>query len=378
MSVQKPRAAEFFAGIGLVRKALEHAGFEVVWANDIEPTKAEMYSANFPGSHLVLGDVLDPEVVDGRNIPDIELATASFPCTDLSLAGNRVGLGGSQSGAFWGFLRALWEMGPRRPKAVLLENVPSLASSHGGKDLRVLLSELNGLGYVIDMLVVDARHFVPQSRPRLFIIGSLDEVSGHAAWEASELRPQWMRDLLLSHPEIRTRALPLRLPPRAVTSLEDVLERLTPYDDRWWDGERVGRFLASLSPLQAERVRHISGSLFPTWATAYRRTREGRATWEVRSDHISGCLRTARGGSSKQAVLESGGGNLRIRWMTGLEYARLQGAPDYDISRFRENQVIFGFGDAVCVPAVAWLAEQYLYPLLTAETSTSQTRVAYA
>lgn len=86
--------------------------------------------------------------------------------------------------------------------------------------------------------------------------------------------------------------------------------------------------------------------------------------WEMRPDDISGCLRTARGGSSKQAVVKLGDGRIQIRWMTPLEYARLMGAENYDLSKVRTNQALFGFGDAVAVPAVTWLAENYLLPLL--------------
>lgn len=105
-------AAEFFAGIGLVRLALEQEGFSVIFANDIEPSKFAFYAANFGPSHFVLGDVRH---IHGDDVPDVDLATASFPCTDLSLAGWRRGLSGEQSGMFWEFVRVLREMGSRRP-----------------------------------------------------------------------------------------------------------------------------------------------------------------------------------------------------------------------------------------------------------------------
>lgn len=103
------------------------------------------------------------------------------------------------------------------------------------------------------------------------------------------------------------------------------------------------------------------------YATAYRRTRQGKAVWEIRGDNIAGCLRTARGGSSKQAVVDTTTGKLRIRWMTAREYARLQGAPDFSLEGVSEVQAIFGFGDAVCVPAVGWIAQNYLAPLLSGD-----------
>jgi DNA (cytosine-5)-methyltransferase 1 len=360
------RAAEFFAGIGLVRRALEDAGFSVVFANDINVVKRTMYAANFDASHFVCGDVRD---VDGDDIPDIELAAASFPCTDLSLAGNRAGLAGIQSSMFWEFARILDEMGERRPGVVLLENVPSFATSHGGRDLHAALTRLNNLEYSCDLFVMDARRFVPQSRPRLFIVGTTEPLDD-AGWDG-ELRPPWIAEFAARHPELRLHAQSLHVPPIPVRNLSDVVERLRQDDPRWWERQRVDRFTESLSPLQAARLRELRASHKLAWASAYRRTRHGRAVWEIRADAISGCLRTARGGSSRQALVQARRGDLSVRWMTPREYARLQGAPDYKLGdAITPNQALFGFGDAVCVPIVRWIAENYISPLLTSRTTT--------
>ena len=169
-AVERPlRAAEFFAGIGLVRCGLEQAGMDVVWANDIEPVKQAVYAANFDASHYLLDDIRN---VTGRSVPTVDLAAASFPCVDLSLAGHRRGLSGEQSGLFYEFTRVLREMEERAPSVVMVENVASFVSSRGGMDLRAAVNDLNSLGYVCDLLVVDARWFTPQSRPRLFMVGT--------------------------------------------------------------------------------------------------------------------------------------------------------------------------------------------------------------
>src|SRR5581483_652936 len=102
--------AEFFAGIGLIRLALERAGWRVRFANDIDPWKYEMYRANFGDCDFLLGDV---RTIQPRDIPPVRLATASFPCIDLSLAGNRSGLAGRHSSAYWEFHRILEGMKPR-------------------------------------------------------------------------------------------------------------------------------------------------------------------------------------------------------------------------------------------------------------------------
>lgn len=352
-----------------MRAALAEAGVEVVWANDIHPMKARLYAANYPADHYVVGDV---RAVRGVDLPPVDVATASFPCTDLSLAGWRRGLAGEQSGLFWEFARVLREMGPNRPRAVLLENVPGLATSHGGRDLRDAVARLNDLGYSCDVFQVDARWFVPQSRPRLFIVGT-PEPMGQPPVRPDDLRPQHLVDFARRHPDLRLHASPLALalPRRDTRTLADVVERIPAGDDAWWEATRTARFLASLSPLQAERLRQLHQGASVTWRTAYRRTRAGVAVWEVRPDPIAGCLRTARGGSSKQALVEAGEGRLRVRWMSGREYARLQGvADDFRFDDLSRNQVMFGFGDAVCVPVVAWIAREYLVPVLAAETRT--------
>jgi hypothetical protein len=94
------RAAEFFSGIGLVRLALEHQGWHVVFANDIDPNKAEMYRHNWPqDDHLVVGDI---HALKSTEIPTCDLFTASFPCNDLSICGRWEGLSCKESSAFWG------------------------------------------------------------------------------------------------------------------------------------------------------------------------------------------------------------------------------------------------------------------------------------
>lgn len=151
-------------------------------------------------------------------------------------------------------------------------------------------------------------------------------------------------------------------PELLIKSLGEVVEEMSSDDERWWDDIRTAAFAESLSPTQKVRVEELKRSPGVTYRTAYRRTRNGKPVWEVRPDDISGCLRTARGGSSKQAVVCLGNGRLQVRWMTPLEYARLMGAGDFDLSGSRTNQILFGFGDAVVVPVVEWLATNYLVP----------------
>ena len=349
--------------MGLVRMAFEASGFEVVFANDIDEKKHRIYSSNFGSPGYLLKDI---RLLRGDQIPDIEIATASFPCTDLSLAGNRAGLHGEQSSLLIQFLRILEEMGPRRPNLVFIENVLGFASSNKGEDLSTAISRLNALDFKCDVLVLDARRFVPQSRPRLYIVATVDGLLKYGEQESSALRPQWIETFAQTHPSLEMGAFPLPDPPTdSGRILQDLLEHILPTESQWWDADRLAGFYLNMSPTNSRRLENMRVSETVRYATAYRRTRHGKAVWEIRADQISGCLRTARGGSSKQAVVEAGQGNVRVRWMAAREYARLQGAPDFDWGDASESQAKFALGDAVCVPAVTWLAENYIAPLLS-------------
>ena len=323
------RAAEFFAGMGLMRAGLESIGIETVFANDIDETKARLYRDNWGGDHLVVKDI---RAVSGQDIPDIDLATASFPCTDLSLAGYRKGLQGDESSLVLDFLRILEEMGHRAPSTVLIENVPGFLTSSDGEDWRIVTGELGRLGYATDHVLVDASAFVPQSRTRVFLIGHQGEVE-----------------------------LPGAPPVRDDLRLAEVADR----DGDWWPAERLGRFLTAMSPLQSKRVTTYQRRKRPGFFGAFRRTRGGCPVWEVRADERAGALRTTRGGSAKQAILRAGSGCLAARWMNVAEYARLQGAEHLRYGSVTPSQAMFALGDAVCVPVVEWLAKSCLHSLLS-------------
>ena len=360
--------AEFFAGIGLVRAALEPLGFRPMWANDIEPMKQAHYVANHSPDGFLLGDVTD---VHADQLPrGLELATSSFPCIDLSLAGKRTGLAGEHSGMFWEFARVITELKQqeRVPRAILIENVTGFASSHDGKDLQLALAKLKELGYSCDILTIDASHFVPQSRQRMFIIGISGELPTGCITGVpplSDVRPNWVRNAYLKNlltARLHYRPLP-PLPTRTV-DLSDIVEKIEDSDIRWWNSDRLAAFMNSLSPIQAARLEGFRTSQKKTWRTAYRRTRNGKATWEIRRDDIAGCLRTTGGGSSKQALVVAGHGEVQVRWMTAREYAGLMGAKDYQLHGVTPNQAQFGFGDAVVVDVVHWIGKHYLLPVL--------------
>lgn len=356
------RFAEFFAGIGLMRLGLERAGWTCVFANDIDPAKREMYLAQFPGSesHFALGDIRG---VSAAHIPPVELATASFPCTDLSLAGGRAGLSGSQSSALWPFLELLDKLARMRPRLVMLENVPGLLTSHGGGDFKSLLTHLNALGYVVDAFIVDAAHFVPQSRARLFVVAKLGPAEpgkGIDSARESQHRPaQLVRFIRGTWDDIAWSLTRLPALPERKTTVADVLEVLADDAPEWWSVERTEYLLDQMSERHRATAQAMIDGERSTVGTVFRRVRNGRSMAELRTDGTAGCLRTPKGGSGRQILFVAGGGRARARLLTPRECARLMGADDFVID-VPPNQALFGFGDAVCVPVIEWIAEQCL------------------
>lgn len=370
--------AEYFAGIGLMRLGLEQAGWSIRYANDIDVDKRDMYRYHFKDvdEHFVLDDIHN---LTASEIPETHLATASFPCNDLSLAGMRSGLGGKQSSAFWGFIRILKEMGERRPALILLENVAGFLTSHGGEDIRVALDALNQLGYGVDVLVLDAERFVPQSRVRLFVVGSrLEpaenlEIAEPTSFYESAVRPKAVAQFIFDHPEIDWNIRELPNPPKRTHTLADIIENLPDDSDFWWSGDRVEYLVSQMSSRHSATLEAMR--VAPSWSygTVFRRVRNKRSMAELRTDGIAGCLRTPRGGSGRQILVQAGYGQVKVRLLTPRECARLMGADDFRINTSL-NKAFFGFGDAVCIPVIAWLARNYLNPLIEEVTANSSRR----
>lgn len=353
---------ELFAGIGLMRLGLERAGFAVRFANDVAADKQAMYADNFPTEDFALGDVRE---VAADDLPNAGLLTASFPCTDLSVAGAMKGLSGEHSGLFWQVVRLLDQLGDRRPSVVLLENVPGFLRSRGGDDFLDAAAALSRLGYSCDAVLLDAARFTPQSRLRLFLVASLAEPRPTFGLAPDALRSEALVGLIHRGADCRwsIRRLP-EPPPLGTTRLETILEDLPDDDPTWWNRERADYLLSQLSERHAAVIDRLAGGEEYSYAPAFRRIRRGKSTAEVRTDGLAGCLRTPRGGSARQILVRAGRGRRDVRLLTARECARLQGVPDDYQINVSESRALFGFGDAVCVPAVAWLAENYLAPLV--------------
>ena len=344
-----PTFVDFFAGSGLVTQGVRHACVPV-WSNDICPKKA----ANHGDDHFHLGSI---EHVSGATIPHGDIVWASFPCQDLSLAGKMGGLAASRSGLFWEWLRVLDEM-PVKPTVITLENVVGLLSANGGEDFRLLHQALRERFYKVGPMLLDARLWVPQSRPRVFVVAVRDSIDTTALEDHG---PNWL------HPEVVLKAIaPLEdtifwsmpRPKKSPKTLSEIID----WDAPVFDDERKRELMSLIAPSHQELLNKLPLSqraVFP----GYRRTRKGKQTLELRFDNTSGCLRTAEGGSSRQFLILHDQGKWDARLITTREAARLMGAPDEFRLSTSYNEAYSAMGDAVVVPVVKHLVDHLLSPL---------------
>jgi DNA (cytosine-5)-methyltransferase 1 len=366
-----PSFYEFFAGGGMARAGLGCA-WECLFANDIDEKKAASYKDNWTDKVLKRKDVGLLTTEDLPGTPD--LIWASFPCQDLSLAGNGAGLDGERSGSFWPFWKLVKGLRSenRKPNVIVLENVCGALTSHNGEDFRSLISAVRREGYRAGALVVDAALFVPQSRPRLFIIG----ISNHLPIDSSLLlaQPQGpfhtaaIKTAFENLPEADRKAwLWWRLPipsPRTSTFADKVEE-----DAPWHTEEQTQALLNLMLPLHKAKVATAMRMKKKVIGTIYKRTRPDSAgvkaqRAEVRFDDLAGCLRTPGGGSSRQSILVVEGSKVRSRLLTPREAARLMGLEDSYILPENYNDAYHLMGDGLAVPVVSHIANNLLGPFM--------------
>ena len=345
---------DFFAGSGLVSVALS-ADFRTVWANDISIKKALVFNANNPPGIL---DTRGVESVSGKTLPSVALSWGSFPCQDLSLAGKMEGLYANRSGLFWQWLRVMDEM-VTRPPVVVAENVPGLISVSGGRYYAEIHKQLTNRGYNVGAVLIDAVHWVPQSRKRVFVIGirkDIDLTGFESTGPIEWCHPKPIVNVSKHVNNWHWWNLPR--PKDHHRSLGEVIDFDAPCDSE----EVQSKKLALIKPIAIERMRNACRNGQKAF-TGYRRTRNHVQVLEVRLDGIAGCLRTPRGGSSRQVVIIGDHGKLRTRLLTVRETARLMGAPESFKIPGTYNDGYMAMGDGVAVPVASYLSSNLLAPL---------------
>jgi len=353
----QPTFLEFFAGSGLVAEGLR-GYFHPAWANDICAKKAVVYEANHGRESFQLRSITD---VSGCLLPKAALSWASFPCQDLSLAGLAGGINAARSGLVWEWLRVIDEL-ESRPPVLVAENVLGLVSSAGGSNYKALHEALVARGYFVGAMMIDAERFVPQSRPRVFVVAALAGFTlPHSVVGVGR---NWL------HPDAVCKAAAglerwvwwaMPEPPKRQQHLSDILEWDAAFANAAIDARNIG-----LIAPRHKKYLDLLPSKKAFAAPGYKRTRNGHQVLELRFDNLSGCLRTPRGGSSRQVIVIKKNDEIKSRLLTVREAARLMGAPENYQIPGSYNDGYMAMGDAVAVPVVRWLAEHLLTPLVRA------------
>lgn len=369
---------EFFAGAGMARAGLG-SGWRCLFANDSDALKRSSYEENWKDTHF---DGRDVALVNAAELEGLaDLAWASFPCQDLSQAGAKLGIGAAgsedatRSGAVWPFLdiiRDLAEEG-RHPIALAIENVVGLLSSNGGSDFRSICAALGGMGYRFGAIVADAAHFVPQSRPRVFIIAIRREVPLPSDLHGDLPVEPWHTPVL-----IRARAglsaeaanwvwwkmgdAPAARE-RELTDIVDLSDKAN-----WNTEEATDRLIGMMSDMQLRRLAEAKAQEGPVIGSLYLRMRPNGKVGNVQRAEIAfgetlGCLRTPRGGASRPRIIVVQGERVRTRLLSEREAAMLMGLDREFVLPGSYEEAFRLIGDGVVPQVVRFIAERLLEPL---------------
>jgi DNA (cytosine-5)-methyltransferase 1 len=355
--------------------------WDCLFANDCDAMKVAAYAANWGADHILLEDVarLSTSDLPGR----ADLVWASFPCQDLSLAGDYRGLGKpssaviTRSGTFWPFWRLVKGLivEGRAPCLIVLENVYGALTSNRGKDFAAIGQALSDADYRFGAMVIDALHFVPQSRPRVFFVAVRNGEKIPEELSATEPDSTWHPEALVAARSGMSAAARknwvwwnLRRPSPRNTVFADLIEE-KPTGVRWHTAEETHYLMSLMSDVNLRKVDAMKRLDRRVVGGVYRRTRfdengKKRQRAEVRFDDIAGCLRTPAGGSSRQTIMVVEGNKVRSRLLSAREAARLMGLDDSYTLPDRYNDAYHVCGDGVAVPVVRHIAEQILRPIL--------------
>jgi DNA (cytosine-5)-methyltransferase 1 len=378
-----PSFYEFFAGGGMARAGLGRS-WTCLFANDFDPKKGLTYQANWgTGGELHIGDI---RAITAADVPGhADLIWGSFPCQDLSLAGVGAGLKGDRSGTFypfWKLIDGLVDEG-RAPAIVAVENVCGTITSHDGRDFQAICRTFAEAGYRFGALVINADLFVPQSRPRLFVIGARADVDVPAELLApGPIAPFHTRALCRAMERLpdatRERLVwwNLPTPERRAETFADLIEEW-PASVIWHTPAETKKLLDMMSPINIAKVAAAKRAGRCMVGGVYRRTRldeAGRKVQraEVRFDDVAGCLRTPAGGSSRQVILVVEESQVRSRLISARETARLMGLKDSYVLPRNYNEAYHLTGDGVAVPVVRHLARRIFEPILRIELANPQ------
>ncbi len=365
-------AGSTFSGIGGFDLGLERAGWRIRWQAESDEYRRRVLAHHWPdvplyadvrdvaqsdeesrveaqrralGGGRLSGDAERALARAARWSPRVDLVAGGFPCQDVSVAGKRAGLAGRRSSLFAEFARIADAL---RPRWLLIENVPGLLTSHGGRDFGVVLGTLADLGYGVAWRVLDSRYFgVAQRRRRVFIVGRL---GGDGA---SALRPLCESCAgSFATVDCTWQTAPARTgdePPR-----------------RYARGLVDGDVAAPLTSITGgARSTDLETATFVIEQASYSMTPESGQGAHLRASRVdvaTGIDSTGLGATTDRGVRVAT--STRVRRLTPIECERVQGFPDDwtrlphapspDTRRYR------ALGDAVTVHVAEWIGRRLL------------------
>lgn len=168
-----PTVCSLFSGIGGIDLGFQQAGFDIVWANEIDSAACKTYRHNFENATLVEGDI---HKISADSIPEFDVLTAGFPCQPFSIAGLQKGFKDRDGNHFFEITRII---DAKRPKVVFLENVPNLMEHDNGKTFLVIYNGLAQFGYSVYYRVLASNEYgnLPQIRKRIYIVAIRDDIA---------------------------------------------------------------------------------------------------------------------------------------------------------------------------------------------------------
>lgn len=383
---------EFFAGGGMARVGLGKQ-WQCLFANDMDPIKVSTYIDNWGDEHF---DTRDVREIAPSDLPHhADLSWASFPCQDLSLAGNGLGIGEkdssidktTRSGAVWPFLDLISRLGEenRKPPILVLENVLGLLTLDQGSHFAVICHQLSKTGYRYGAIIIDAKHFLPQSRPRVFLVAISRHVSIPACLVSEEPLSQWHSSSLLRACDALAEDArndwiwwsPGNMPDARTKELEDLID----FEDEnalWNSADETRRLISMMAPTNLARLANAQASGKTITGSLYLRMRKekgiNRQRTEITFSAVLGCLRTPKGGASRPRIIVVKGNQVKTRLLSVKEAAALMGLPDDFILPTAYQSAFKVIGDGLAVPSVRFLAERILEPLaMIAQNNTHRT-----
>jgi DNA (cytosine-5)-methyltransferase 1 len=330
-----------FAGIGGIDSAFEQAGFEVLWANEIDKNACKTFIFNYPHIKLIEKDVRQ---LSPQELEKVDVITSGFPCQAFSVAGYREGFNDrkGRGNLFFETARLIEEL---RPKAYFLENVKNLASHDKGKTLEVIRKTLvEDLGYSFIPFILNAKDYgnIPQNRERIYIVGFRDE--SEFVFDINQ-NPV---DSILKYVGKDKYSIYFEIPePIELTkTIHDILEK-TKVDDKYYykeDHKYYGKLKESV----------VSRDTVYQWRRVYVRENKNKVCPTLTAN-------MGAGGHNVPIIIDGFG----IRKLTPMECARFQGFG----SNFRfppnmaDSHCYHQIGNSVVVPVVKRIAENILKAL---------------